>query len=469
MMTRWEKRATVLLLLLALTLGTIRAYGSYIDRTTLAPTVGGTYREADVGELKYLNPVLAQSDIDKSYSGLIFSSLVRVDTQGVHPDVAERWDISSDGLRYTFYLNKNVYFHDGEKLTAKDVAHTLDAVKATAESAVRSPLYDAWEDVTVTVDDDYQITFVLPRAYGPFIYNADFGIVPAHLTMDQVSSRFVGSGPFRFERTIMSSKKKIAKLLLSRNKSYYADKPYIDNIEATFFDKEEDAKKALADGDVEAVFGFQASGQNIRDYSYESSRRLGLVFNLRNDKFKDKETRRKILQGETMPEPFSLRVVALNSPLQQIKAEELKTRLSKQNIKIEVIYLNSVQLKDVIDSREFEILLYGFTTGYDRDPYVFWHTSQVDKLNFAGYSDKESDIMLEDARMMGDAVGRNAKYDQFYSRLSGEFVAEFYEPVRYNFSVSESIRGIKPIVGSDAGSRFDHFFQWYMKEGRVKK
>jgi peptide/nickel transport system substrate-binding protein len=64
-----------------------------------------------------------------SIDQLIFDPLVRVDIMGgIHPGLADSWDISPDGKTYTFHLAKNVKFHDGAKLTSADVKWTLETI-----------------------------------------------------------------------------------------------------------------------------------------------------------------------------------------------------------------------------------------------------------------------------------------------------------------------------------------------------
>jgi ABC-type transport system substrate-binding protein len=93
----------------------------------------------------------------------------------------------------------------------------------------------------------------------------------------------------------------------------------------------------------------------------------------------------------------------------------------------------------------------------------------MDKMNYAGYSDKKSDILLEDARMITDSTVRNAKYDQFYETIKNESMATYYDPVTYIFSISESIKGIDSFERCDGDSKYLGFSKWYLKTKRVSK
>ncbi len=465
LMTRLEHILALIFFSLALILLAARAYAGYKAETQLVPASGGEYKEAAVGEIKYLNPVLAQTGADKAAADLIFSGLVKVQKSGVNPNVAERWEVTADGLKYTFHLRKNVLFHDGAKLTANDVAFTIESIKAYE---TKSPLYDAWRDIRVTVEDDYTVVFELPRPYGPFIFNCNFGIVPSHLSSDDLAKRFIGSGPYRFIES-RTSDRKTTEINLARNDNYYLGAPYIAKIKLGFFDSADKAVEAFTKNKYDGLFGAEAKRQDSNDFSYETSKRLGLIFNLRNERLKDKEFRRKVIEGLDFPERTKLRLVALDMAPQRAEAEELKSNLARKNLDLEVIYLNASQLKDVLDSKEFEVLLYGFDFGYHRDSYAFWHSSQLDKRNYAGLSDKDSDILLEDARMMLDGVERNKKYDEFFGKLASEYLVQFYKPMRYNFYLDTKVWGAKPVDGVETSSHFDSIAGWYVKEKRVRK
>ena len=71
-------------------------------------------------------PYFQQNGWDGNVTSVIFASLVSTDKQGKPiPELAEKWDVSSDQLTYTFHLRKDLKFSDGSPLTADDVAFTL--------------------------------------------------------------------------------------------------------------------------------------------------------------------------------------------------------------------------------------------------------------------------------------------------------------------------------------------------------
>jgi len=84
------------------------------------------------------------------------------------PHLAESWEVSDDGLTYTFHLRKGVKFHDGTELNAEDVAFSVDRILSIGKGFAW-----LWKDVldvgdTEVVDDD-TVAFHLNQAYGPFM------------------------------------------------------------------------------------------------------------------------------------------------------------------------------------------------------------------------------------------------------------------------------------------------------------
>ena len=464
-MTKKERIFMISLFFIAISLSSFKFYQSYLAKTVSAPADGGTYTEAMVGEVKYINPILAQTDAEKSVSDLMFPGLIKVSADGtIVPDMAEKYDISPDGRKYTFYLKQNIKFTDNSQFTAQDVAYTIDSIK-TPE--LKSPLNKKWIEVQVSVVDQYTLAMELPNAYGPFIYNCNFGILPAAISSGDFSKKPVGAGVFEFVKVIKKADK-ITEVRLKRNENYFGAKALIENANIRIYPEKTTASDIFKnDKNVDGLFGESSSTGN--KYDFLSSRRLGLILNARSEKLADKTVRQKILESQRFDDGLKIGLTTLDIPLQREKAEELKKNFEALNIQLEIFYFNAVKLQDVLAAKNYDLLLYGFDFGYDRDPYTFWHSSQLNDQNFAGWSDKNSDILLEDARMLTDTAVRNAKYDQFFDLIRKEYLVQFYPPISYNFRVKDRIKGIGTISGTQPYSRYDDISQWYVREKRVKK
>ena len=90
-------------------------YVTYNVTTVTVPDVGGTLVEGVVGNLYAINPVLCQNNpVDRDIASLVFTGLTRInERRETVPDLAERWEISSDSAVYTFYLRSDILWHDG--------------------------------------------------------------------------------------------------------------------------------------------------------------------------------------------------------------------------------------------------------------------------------------------------------------------------------------------------------------------
>lgn len=240
--------------------------GLILRGTTIAPAVGGEYREIMIGGPRFLNPVLAPAnDTDKDMVRLIYSGLLRYDEDTkLAPDLAERYTVSEDGKTYTFYLRKNVKWHDGELFDADDVLFT---VRLLQDPEYQSPLRPHWQSVKAEKVDAHTVRLSLQTLYAPFLTNATVGILPKHLWQNVAPRHFglaeenlrpVGTGPFRFSALEKEKNGRITKIVLERNAIYYsADKtnpqPHLQRLAFTFSEDFETALEALNSSLVDAV------------------------------------------------------------------------------------------------------------------------------------------------------------------------------------------------------------------------
>ena len=88
-----------------------------------------TLRRGAGGDPGTLDPALAQDEYAFNVLADLYEGLVAYGPDGaLRPGVAESWDVSADGLTWTFWLRDNITFHDGAKLTAEDVKWSLEMV-----------------------------------------------------------------------------------------------------------------------------------------------------------------------------------------------------------------------------------------------------------------------------------------------------------------------------------------------------
>ena len=121
----------------------------------------------------------------------------------VQPSLAESWNISADGLTYTFSLAKGVTFHNGSAMTAQDVAASLRRVQ---NEEMASPLASRISPITgINIVNDSTIALKLDAPFAPILTSlAGIAIVPAEVEMDKDSLQKVpvGTGPFKFNEWV---------------------------------------------------------------------------------------------------------------------------------------------------------------------------------------------------------------------------------------------------------------------------
>ena len=146
-----------------------------------SPQPATTYREGVAGAYSRINPLYDSfNEVDSDLTALIFSGLTRLGPNGeVQPDLAESWDISSDGLTYTFHLRPNVTWHDGEPFTADDVLFTYGAIQDPKFHGDPA-LEELFRSITVAKVDDATVTLRLTQPFAPLLAHLTVGILPAH-------------------------------------------------------------------------------------------------------------------------------------------------------------------------------------------------------------------------------------------------------------------------------------------------
>ncbi|MCQ4160260.1 ABC transporter substrate-binding protein [Roseomonas sp. GC11] len=137
--------------------------------------------------------------------GKIFQGLLRYSAKlEPLPELAKSWEVSADGLEYTFRLQENVKFHDGTPMTAEDVIFSIMKFHMEVSPRARGVFARIKEGVVV---DPHTAKFILSAPFEPFLLMFDVtvsAIVPKHLFEGQdyrqapVVQKPVGTGPFRF-------------------------------------------------------------------------------------------------------------------------------------------------------------------------------------------------------------------------------------------------------------------------------
>lgn len=277
-------------LLLVLTLSTIVMLQA-INQSFMVrvPMRGGSMSIGIIGVPRFINPVLASSEADLDLAALIYSGLMRKSADGtLIPDLASHYEMSKDGLIYTFTLKDNIYFQDGNPVTVDDVMFTINKIK---DPTIKSPRKADWDGVTVEKIDEKNIRFTLKQPYALFLKNTTLGIMPARLwdnsplELNDANTSPIGSGPYMINEVNKQSRGVIDYLRLAPFKKFILGEPYIKNMNLHFYQNEESLVDALLKKEVEeinSITPINAENLKGKNYQIESAvlpRIFGLFFN----------------------------------------------------------------------------------------------------------------------------------------------------------------------------------------------
>lgn len=469
---------------------------------------GGVFAEGFVGHIRSINPLFTDfNDADRDVGRLIFSGLIKYDPNQKNflPDIAEKWDVSKNGLIYTFTLRRQAVWHDGKPVTSDDVSFTFQNV--IQHPAFRNPvLKNAFEAVKINKIDAYNISFILPKQNSYFISNLIVGLLPKHiLENEDISaldkskfSRFnpIGSGPFKLTSLNLDDDGDIVDLEIFEQ--YYGKKPLIKRIRLfTFPDeksliKDKSALNAISKLNTKEIF----SDSRFTTYNYTLNQFTSLHFNTENpflkeqkmrqamalalnkqellnvgeqrvdslgltdrskeEKFKfDPEAAKKIIDelgfinGSDGFRSISFNLLALN-----IMPEELTNRIKNQfnaiGIKVEIQRVKSSDFYKYIEQKRYDMLLIRHYLGYNRDVYSLFHSSQIidpekglQGLNFSNFKSFKTDGLTEALRKEPTPADKEKLLAQLSTAISFEIPLVFISTPIYTYGLDKTVPEIK--------------------------
>jgi len=274
------------------------------DISELSKPYGGTLIWGTRNQPTIINPILTTYSVSASLVQLIFNGLVRINPKGeIEPDLAKTWDISNDGLVYTFYLRKGVKFHDGIECTAYDVEFTYDKIIGPE---INSPFRPSLELVNkFDAIDRYTFEVVLKKPSVPFLYRMVRYIMPKHILQNKDLNKAdfnlhpIGTGPFRFKEWTKDNQ-----IILEYNPDYYEGRPYLDKIIVKSYPDSRDIWTALMRGEVDYVefieredYEIAKKDPSFKTYAIPADYYYGILYNLNDPILADKKIREAIAYG----------------------------------------------------------------------------------------------------------------------------------------------------------------------------
>ncbi|MCD7061073.1 ABC transporter substrate-binding protein [Pelagibacterium sp. HS1C4-1] len=328
-------------------------------------------------EPPHLDPTAgAAAAIDEVVYANVFEGLTRFAPDGdIISGLADSWEISDDGLTYTFHLHDGVNFHDGTALTAEDVVFSID--RAQAEDSVNAQKALFADIAEVSALDDLTVEMTLSRPNGNLLFNLAWGdaVIVGPESADTNATDPVGTGPFRFVDWVQGDR-----VILERNDAYWGEPAQLEAATFRFISDPTAAFAAMMAEDVDVFPNFPAPET------------LSVL---------DADPRFEAVVGTTEGET----ILAMNnkrSPLDDVRVREA--------------IAHAIDRQAIIDGAMFG---YGTPIGTHFAPH---HPAYVDLLDLSQYNPERSRALLAEAGVTGLRLSL-ALPPPTYARRGGEIVA----------------------------------------------
>lgn len=239
------------------------------------------------------------SAIEQVLIGNVYEGLVSRDSDNkVQPGLASSWDISTDGTTYTFHLNRNMTFSNGDVLDADDVAWSINQLKE--KQYYNANQVDSLSKAEALDTNTVRITLSSPDSNLLWYLTGRPGLVFDKDATYNAKTQAVGSGPYTVESFDSASK-----MVLKANPKYWgtAHKPATQHVVIDFITDDNAAVNALKSGDVDVLSPVNATlAKSLDTNTYhvsasDGSDKFVLAFNCANKKLADKRVRQAIRYG----------------------------------------------------------------------------------------------------------------------------------------------------------------------------
>ncbi len=427
--------------------------------------------DADVDTL---HPSDFSTTVEMDVLNQIYDTLMYMNPDGTHdpePRIAESYEISEDGLDYTFHLREDVTFHDGTPLTSADVKYSLEMYMDSAYQGSQVTGLSS-----VETPDDYTVVCHLESPYSPFL----LGVCSVHIASaayaesspDTFATEPVGSGPYKFV-----SRSNGSNIVLEAYDGYYRGEAAIKQITFEVIPDSATMAIALQTGEINfatiepSVLPQLQANPDITVAEVASSGFTYVSMNLEKEPFDDVLVRQAInyaidrdnivsvcYEGEAevnsnmcAKSRFGYSEDQPQYTYDPEKAQELLAEagietpydlgtilVAEQYSNLATVIQNdlrNVGLEVTIETQEFNAYISNLTSGnYDITALemtlegdtqmleMAYTTDYIGTANNARYSDEEMDSLFDQTRTEEDSEAREALFDQILTKAQEEAV-----------------------------------------------
>lgn len=438
------------------------------DGESADPTVVTIARGTDTVTL---DPAFAGDNVDIWVDSLIFEGLVRASEDGteIQPCLADTWDISEDGLTYTFHIRDGAKFSDGSDVTAEDAAFSIErALNDGSWNSLISCIKEAKavDDSTVEIDLNNPSGSLL-SCLASFICAVYPENYYSEADTDTLTREPLGSGAFYLEEWDPDEK-----MILKKNPYYWEEGyPLADEINLLVVPDDNTRLMQLQAGQIDAMEGVSAqmrtqlqSTQGVKILDFPTTHVDYVSFNYTNEKLNDKRVRQalnyatnredinqavfgglgtlcpsvvwptaeffnpdqksydydpdkaKELLKEAGAENLDLNlIISTGDASSLMEATILKDRWSKVGVNLEIEQMDSSARRDARNNLTFEVLLNYFTsditdTAENMEMFCIKDNFDCWHLGWNGKDQEEAEKLVKEAGATNDKEIRKKDY-----------------------------------------------------------
>ena len=428
----------------------------------------------------------------------------------VEPCLAESWEVSEDGLTYTFKLRQGVKFHDGTDFNAEAVKYNVDRQTVNKTEDMLYADFVFGDVAECNVIDDYTVEIVLNKVSTPFLNNLAMSLgapmvspTACEANNNNLNEAPCGTGPYKFVRW-----DKNEAVVMERNEDYWGEKGVAKQIVFKTITDNSARVVALANGEVDIIDGIDA---NVVDQVTSAGALLNMAEGMNinylaynTQRITDPEVRKALSQAVNVPELVAslyrgyaseatsilptfmpgysadvkqvsydpeaaaqtladkgvteLHMLAYTNPRPyntatgQTLAEALQGYYEKVGVTCSIDSYDWTTYKEKVGTGDYDVCLYGWI-GDNGDPDNFMNllASEDIEINVAQYSDEEFNTMLAEAASTPNGEERNAIYAQMEQKIADECV---WLPISHQENLSAYLSNVHNYIAHPTGNVF---------------
>lgn len=475
------------------------------------------------GDYTRINPAM---DEHGEINILIFNGLTAHNgANEVVPSLAKSWDFDEEACAYTFHLEENVKWHDGQPFTAEDVQFTIEAIMDPDNGSENAPNY---EDVSqIKVIDEHTIVFKLDAPNVAFLDYMSMAVLPKHLLEGedmQTSEYFrhpVGTGPYK-----LTGWEEGQAITLEKNKDYFKGEPNIDTIVFKIVPDDNAKALQLRSGELDLALLTPKDAKTFADsqsfycYDMKTSDYRGILFNFAHPYWQNNRDlipavcygidREAIIQAVLLGQGMAAygplqRNIYNNENVEHYDYSPEKARAvleeagcvrnsdgfyyrgadrvgfvismgAGDQVRLDIAQIAAQQLREIGLDVTVEIpaqvdwggqmaYLIGWGSPFDADDHTYKVFGTGKGANYSGYSNARVDQYLTQARQSDASDVRSEAYAHFQEALAQDPAFAFICYIDANYVADAAIEGIsaQTVMGHHGVGIFWNIAEWTIR------